>query len=220
MHIMIFRETAACAESLPPGINSTPLYEAPDNELYFVDLLDAQKQDLQDLEFLPKRQAIQNADQALRPALVRAFQLANWYRRFELCTQCGASLTHTKQIHELHCLACNIHFYPTHSPVAIVLINRGDKALLARSPNFPKNTYGLIAGYVEPGESLEECLHREVFEEVGLTIKNLKYYGSQSWPSPSSLMIGFTADYDGGEINLQDDEMQAADWSEKNALPI
>ena len=101
----------------------------------------------------------------------------------------------------------------------MVRIVRDDQILLARSPRFPPGLYSVLAGFVDPGETLEQTIHREVMEEVGLRVKNLRYLCSQPWPFPHSLMLAFSADYAGGEINVADDEIEAADWYSPDNLP-
>ena len=117
---------------------------------------------------------------------------------------------------------CGLVSYPRLSPSIIVLVRKGDEMLLARNANWPKGMYSTLAGFVEPGESIEQTVHREVFEEVGLRVKNVRYLGSQSWPFPNSLMLGFHADYAGGEIVCQAgrSRMRAGfDHSEMPAVP-
>jgi NAD+ diphosphatase len=109
--------------------------------------------------------------------------------------------------------------YPRLSPAAIVLVRRGDEILLARSPGFPKGLYSVLAGFVEPGESIEETVAREVREEVGIEVRNVRYFGSQPWPFPNSLMIGFTADYAGGELAPEPGEIEDAGWYRADELP-
>ena len=109
--------------------------------------------------------------------------------------------------------------WPTVATAIIVLIHRGDEVLLVHARNFKGNFYGLVAGFVETGETLEEAVHREVMEETGLTITNLRYFGSQPWPYPSGLMVGFTADYVSGDIHLQREELSRGAWFKKDNLP-
>jgi NAD+ diphosphatase len=111
-------------------------------------------------------------------------------------------------------------FYPRLSPAAIVLIRHGDKVLLARSPGFPPGMYSVLAGFVEPGESIEETIYREIREEVGVEVTNVRYFGSQPWPFPNSLMIGFTADYAGGELRKDPEEIEDAGWYSIDDLPV
>ena len=117
------------------------------------------------------------------------------------------------------CDECGIHAYPRLSPSIIVLIHKGQQVLLARNHRFPEGMYSTLAGFVEPGESIEETLVREVKEEVGVNVHKLQYLGSQSWPFPNSLMLGFHAEYESGDIELQEEEIADAQWFDCSALP-
>ena len=117
------------------------------------------------------------------------------------------------------CEECGKEVWPSLPTASIVLVHRGDEVLLVHARNFRGNFFGLVAGFVETGESLEEAVHREVLEETGLTITNLRYFGSQPWPYPSGLMVGFHADYVSGEIKLQKEELAAGQWFTKDNLP-
>ena len=110
-------------------------------------------------------------------------------------------------------------FYPRLSPAVIVLVKRENEVLLARSPGFPEGMYSVLAGFVEPGESIEETIGREVREEVGIEVENLRYFGSQPWPFPNSLMIGFTTNYAGGELRIEPAEIEDAGWYRVDSLP-
>jgi NAD+ diphosphatase len=112
----------------------------------------------------------------------------------------------------LHCPSCGFSAYPRISPAMMVLIRKGDSILLARHTTTATSRYTALAGFVEPGESIEETVHREVYEEVGLKVGNLQYFGSQPWPFPHSLMVAFTADYVSGDIRVQEDEIADARW--------
>ncbi|MCW5627168.1 MAG: NAD(+) diphosphatase, partial [Burkholderiales bacterium] len=118
------------------------------------------------------------------------------------------------------CPKCGQTHYPRLAPVAMALIRRGDELLLARSPHFPPGMFSALAGFVEPGESLEECLHREVLEEVGVRVTNLRYFESQPWPFPHSLMVAFHCDWVDGTIVPQAGEIEAADWFPIDRLPM
>jgi len=117
------------------------------------------------------------------------------------------------------CPACGLLAYPRISPAVMVLVSRGDDLLLARSPHFRPGIFSALAGFVEAGETIEHCAVREVREEVGIEIANLRYFRSQPWPFPDSLMIAFFADYAGGEITPDPKEIEAADWFPRSALP-
>ena len=120
---------------------------------------------------------------------------------------------------ELVCPECSLMSFPRISPSMIVAVTRGDELLMARGRHFPEGLYSVVAGFVEPGESLEQCVAREVMEETGLEIINIKYHSSQPWPFPHSLMVGFTADYAGGEINIDPKEIEDAGWYSADKLP-
>ena len=153
----------------------------------------------------------------------RGIQVVAWDRTHRFCGQCGAATV--DQVHERakRCPACGLISYPRLSPAIIIAIVRrtdgGDRLLLARSHRFPPGRFSVIAGFVEPGETLEACAQREVCEEVGIRIRDIRYFGSQPWPFPNSLMIAFTAEYAGGEITLEESEIAEAGWFAADALP-
>jgi len=149
----------------------------------------------------------------------RAKQIVEWFQTHRYCGQCGGETTSESTDRSRKCVDCGLMFYPRLSPSIIVCINKGQDILLAKNINARANFYSVLAGFVEPGESIEETVRREVFEEVGIKVKNIAYFGSQSWPFPNSLMLGFHAEYDSGEINIQEDELSDAQWFPYNALP-
>lgn len=149
----------------------------------------------------------------------RAKQIVDWHQHHQYCGACGQETSTTPVDRSRKCVSCNIPFYPRLSPSIIVLIYRGEDILLAKSAHARGNFYSTLAGFIEPGESIEETVHREVFEEVGLKIKNLEYFSSQSWPFPNSLMLGFQAEYDSGDIVLQEEEIADAQWFHYKDLP-
>jgi NAD+ diphosphatase len=149
----------------------------------------------------------------------RAFQIVDWDRTHQFCGRCGAPLTTSATERAKECAQCGLIQYPRIAPSIIVLVQRGPELLLARPYHFPAGFYSVIAGFVEPGETLEEAVVREVGEEVGITITDIRYFGSQPWPFPHSLMIGFTAHHAGGEISIDNDEMEDAGWFTADNLP-
>lgn len=171
------------------------------------------------LEFKELRALLGQMEEDVFLLAGRAFQIINWNRLTRYCGKCG-SLTENK-INELakQCSHCGSVFYPRISPAIIVAVTRGDRILLAHNKNFRPNWYSVIAGFVEPGETFEDCVRREVFEEVGIRVKNIQYFDSQPWPFPDSLMIGFTAEHASGEIQVDGEEIEAADWYSFDALP-
>ena len=151
-------------------------------------------------------------DERLLGVAGRAFQIVEWARTHRFCGACGTPTEHVAGERCLRCPACGHVAYPRISPAMMVLVKKGDRILLARHAGPRATRYSPLAGFLEPGEAIEDAVHREVFEEVGLQVKDLKYFGSQSWPFPHSLMIAFTAEYAGGEIRLQEDEIVEARW--------
>lgn len=150
----------------------------------------------------------------------KAAELLYWDDNTRYCGRCGAPMKQETSISK-RCTNCGKEVWPQVSPAIIVRIRRGNDILLVHARNFRRSEmYGLVAGFVETGETLEECVMREVREEVGLTITNIKYFGSQPWPYPCGLMIGFTADYVAGELHLQEAELSRAGWFNKDNLPI
>ena len=142
----------------------------------------------------------------------RAFQVAEWARTHRYCGVCATAMKQSEKELCFHCPSCGFSAYPRISPAMMVLIRRGKQILLARHATYATARYTALAGFVEAGESIEEAIHREVQEEVGLQVKDLRYFGSQSWPFPHSLMIAYTAEYAGGEIRVQEDEIAEARW--------
>ncbi|WP_134586094.1 NAD(+) diphosphatase, partial [Pseudomonas aeruginosa] len=140
-------------------------------------------------------------------------------RHNRFCGNCGTRMQAQDHERVMQCPQCGLHQYPRLSPSMIVLVTRGDEVLLARSPRFVPGVYSTLAGFVEAGESVEQCVVREVREEVGVEVANLEYIGSQNWPFPHSLMLGFHAEYVSGEIVPQEDEIEDAQWFSLDALP-
>lgn len=145
-------------------------------------------------------------------------ELLYWDKTTQFCASCGGRTEKVGPIMK-RCASCGREIFPQVSPAVIVLVHKGDSVLLVRAHNFRGSFYGLVAGFVEPGESLEQCVKREVLEETGLEIANVEYFGSQPWPYPCGVMIGFNADYVSGEIQIQESELKEARFFERNALP-
>ena len=149
----------------------------------------------------------------------RAVQIVDWDRTHQFCGRCGAETQSKLTEHVKACPECKLHAYPRQSPAVIMAVEWGDKLLLARNVNWPEGRYSVLAGFVEPGESLEQTVAREVREEVGIEVDNIRYFGSQPWPFPNSLMLGFTAQYAGGELTPDNDEIAEAGWFLADELP-
>lgn len=151
----------------------------------------------------------------------RALQVINWDKNHTYCGRCGTKTMIKEDEMAKVCPNCGFMSFTRLSPAIIVAITKKDMLLMANHTRSPKDKYSLIAGFVEAGETIEETVHREVFEEVGLKIKNIKYFASQSWPFPHSLMLGFTAEYESGEINIDEFEIRDAKWFKKeDILPL
>ena len=149
----------------------------------------------------------------------RARGLLSWRSGMRFCPHCGAALTDSPTLTARECPECKSLHFPKIEPCVIVVIRKGNQILLARHVERNQDIYACIAGFVEDGESLEQALKREIREETGLEVKNIRYFGSQSWPFPFQLMIGFTAEYASGEIHVQKEELQEARWFDIHDLP-
>ena len=150
----------------------------------------------------------------------RAVQLVEWARTHRYCGRCATETVPSEGERARRCPACGLLAFPRLAPAIIVLVERDDGcALLARGRTFPIPMYSCLAGFVEPGETIEEAVHREVGEEVGVTLDEVRYWGSQPWPFPHSLMLGFNAHYREGEIVLDEREIMDAQWYAPDALP-
>src|SRR2546426_11340978 len=149
----------------------------------------------------------------------RAFQIVEWDRSHQFCGRCGTATCDKVGERAKECPACGYVVYPRVSPAMMVLVTRGQELLLARANRFPQAMYSALAGFVEPGESIEDCIHREVREEVGVEVDRLQYVASQSWPFPHSLMIAYTAEYAGGGMRPSRDQTVHAGRVPDRAVP-
>lgn len=149
----------------------------------------------------------------------RAVQYFHWLREHRYCGICGSTTAMSESENALQCAGCQKLWFPRIQPCIITLIHRGEEVLLAKHSRYASNYYSCIAGFAESGESLEQTLHREVQEEVGLKVKNLTYFSSQAWPFPYQLMVGFYAEYDQGDIVIDQDEIEDAKWWHIDQLP-
>ncbi|MCB1825182.1 MAG: NAD(+) diphosphatase [Candidatus Competibacteraceae bacterium] len=158
-------------------------------------------------------------DETLLGVAGHALQLIEWDRTHQYCGRCGTATQRRDDERARCCAACGLAAYPRLSPVVMVRISRGREILLARAPRFLPGVYSVLAGFVEAGETLEQAIHREVAEEVGIRVKNLRYFASQSWPFPHSLMMAFTADHAEGEPRADGREILEARWFGPENLP-
>ena len=148
-----------------------------------------------------------------------ANQLVRWGQNHRYCGKCGERTENKRDERAKICPQCGLINYPRLSPAIIVAVLKNHQILLAHSKRFPAKFFSVLAGFVEPGETLEECVKREVCEEVGITVKNIRYFGSQPWPFPDSLMVAFTAEYAAGEISIDRSEIADAGWFSAKQLP-
>lgn len=171
------------------------------------------------MQLVPARSLFDVVDTDTFQVAGRALAIAEWDRSHRFCGKCATPTELTPNERSRKCPSCRTPFYPRIAPAVIVLIHREDTVLLARGANFPKPWFSTLAGFVEPGESLEETVAREVREEVGVELGAIRYFGSQPWPFGRSLMIGFNADYAGGELRLDEREIAEARFFRRDELP-
>ncbi len=171
--------------------------------------------------FYDLRRLFGQVDEATWLAAGRAVQLVEWARNHRYCGRCGTPTAESAGERARRCPRCGLLAFPRLAPAVITLVEREDgRALLARNARWPRETYSCVAGFVEPGETIEAAARREIAEEVGIEVDGLRYFGSQPWPFPHSLMLGFHARYAGGEINCDVREIAEARWFSAQELPI
>jgi NAD+ diphosphatase len=149
----------------------------------------------------------------------RAVQIVDWARTHRFCGRCGTATVHNDIDRAMKCPSCGLLAFPRLAPAIITLVRKGEQALLARGVNFRGPMYSALAGFVEPGENLEQAVVREVREEVGIEVGNVRYVSSQPWPFPHSLMLGFEADWVSGEIEIDPKEILDAGWYSRDSIP-
>jgi NAD+ diphosphatase len=171
-------------------------------------------------DFQKLRMLFQGMEEAMFALASRAYQIVTWSLVHRFCGNCGSPTQYLHGERAMHCSQCHLSHYPRISPAVLVAVMKGDAILLARSRRFVEPRYSLIAGFVEPGETLEQCVNREVKEETGINISNIEYFSSQPWPFSHSLMIAFTARYKSGQIIVDNNELVDARWFTKDNLPL
>ncbi len=167
----------------------------------------------------PLRNLLGRIPDSLFTVCSRSIQLSEWYKNNQFCGACGSKMQRHNTERAMYCECNNLLIYPKISPCIIVLVTKGEELLLAHNKNFPGAFYSTLAGFIEAGESAESAIHREIYEEVKIKVQNIKYYGSQSWPFPSQLMLGYHAEYLEGDITPDGEEIDSADWFNYRKLP-
>lgn len=212
-------EAAAAMEITGQVARTTPGPEPASNTIrYFASSVEVPQPAPAGMEWVALRASYDLLGERVYALAGKAFELVHWERNSRFCPACGTGMEPHSEISR-RCPTCGKELFPAISPAIIVLICKGDSILLARTCYSRSPFMGLVAGFLETGESLEACVHREVFEETGLQIRNLRYFGNQPRPYPSGLMVGFIADYAAGEIRLQKEELSEAAFFDRNRLP-
>lgn len=165
------------------------------------------------------RQIFAEADEESATHYARAKALIGWRKNSRYCGCCGSEMQEHPTLTARQCPQCGNLVFPRIEPCIIVLVTKGEEILLARHVQRNQNIYACIAGFMEAGENAEQAVRREIMEETGLTVKNIRYFGSQSWPFPAQLMLGFTAEYESGELRLQEEELSDAQWFRRDNCP-
>lgn len=181
--------------------------------------LPADATDIDGLRYVSLNSLFGAFDEVIHALAGRAVQIVEWDRTHQYCGACAEPTELSKTDRARSCPSCKIPNYPRLAPAMIVAVERGNEILLGRSPNFPPGILSVLAGFVEPGESAEEAVAREVFEEAGICVRDVEYFSSQAWPFPNSLMLGFRAQYDSGEIEVDGVEIEEAGWYSADQMP-
>ena len=213
--------TIPCQEEPPTEVkpwthimNISPMADGTKVVTYQIEMPPADSE----LQPYPLRQSYYKLPRELYLKAGKCQELLYWDRNTKYCGVCGAPMRMDTDMSK-KCTECGKEIWPQLATAVIVLIHRGDEVLLVRAKNFRTYFYGLVAGFVETGETLEEAVAREAMEETGVTITNIRYFGSQPWPYPCGLMVGFHADYVSGEIHLQRSEIAKGGWFTRDNLP-
>ncbi|MEH6588437.1 MAG: NAD(+) diphosphatase [Halioglobus sp.] len=191
-----------------------------DQPCYAVEIEDNHELDPMEFQVGSLWQLLGRVDEQLFALAGRAAQVLDWERDHQFCGRCGKQMTQDPAERAMRCEPCGTTNYPKIAPCIIVLVTRGEEMLLARNVSHPRGLYSTLAGFIEAGETPEETLVREVREEVGLDVGNMRYFQSQSWPFPNQLMLGFFAEYLGGDIVCEPSEIADAQWFHYTELPM
>lgn len=181
--------------------------------------LPSDAKDVGELKFTNLHMLYGSLDEHEHAIAGRAVQIVEWDRLNQFCGACAEPTVLSENDRSRVCPSCRYPLFPRLAPAMIVAVEKGDEILLARSPHFPEGIMSVLAGFVEPGESAEAAVEREVFEETAIRVKNVQYFSSQAWPFPNSLMLGFRAEYESGEIEIDGVEIVAAEWFKASEMP-
>lgn len=176
-------------------------------------------EEIKDIEEINLREYFSLHDEKTILLSSRAKGVAQWRDSTRYCVFCASELKDSKSLSSLYCPKCKKEIFPRIEPATITLVTRGDEILLARHANRIQHLWACLSGFIEMGETAEQCVEREIMEEVGIKVKNIKYCASQSWSFPDQLMLAFTAEYDSGEIKAQEGEIAEAKWFKRSSLP-
>jgi len=214
--------TIPCGEEPPTALKPwttvmtiTPMPDGTEVRAYDID---APITDYPQYEMSPLRASYYKLPRELYLKAGKCAELLYWNRNTRYCGVCGGLMHFETEISK-RCEMCGKEIWPQLATAVIVLIHRGEEVLLVRARNFRHDFYGLVAGFVETGETLEEAVAREAMEETGIRIRNIRYFASQPWPYPCGLMVGFNADYESGELHLQLSELTQGGWFRRDNLP-
>jgi NAD+ diphosphatase len=214
--------------AIPAKSDIAAMSPAPERFIYFGALdgrscyaagLDHRRTVADPLEWVDLRALFGSIREELLWVAGRANQLADWDRNHRFCGRCGGPTEDKRDERAKICPRCGQINFPRLNPAVIMAVVRNDQILLATNKRFKGAMFSVLAGFVEPGETLEDCVEREIREEVGIAVKNIQYFGSQPWLFPNSLMIGFVAEYAGGEITIDNQEITEAGWFSRSDLP-
>ncbi len=219
----IHQKTSLICSTTPQQLGIQPTFSRYignyGNTAYFVAELPQSTVAPQGMEFRSIRSLFGSIDDDLFTIIGRAKQILHWNSEYKFCGKCGTVMEDKNNEFAKQCPSCGLISYPRISPAVIMSVVKDKHILLARSPHFPKDMYSTLAGFVEPGETLEEAVKREIFEESSIEVDNIEYVASQPWPFPHSLMIGFSATYARGEIQIDEKEIEDAGWFTVHNLP-
>ncbi|MCQ2228316.1 MAG: NAD(+) diphosphatase [Bacteroidales bacterium] len=205
-------------QNLKATCGATDFFEEPDFGICVLGI-ESKEQLPADYKSVMIRQFIYEHDEDMTLKISRAKALLSWRKLTHYCGVCGTKLVDSSTLTARECPSCKNLIFPRIEPCIIVLISKGDQILLLRHVQRNQDIYACLAGFMEAGETAEHAVEREVMEETGLKVKNIKYFGSQSWPFPAQLMLAFTAEYESGEIKLQADEISSAKWFSRDDSP-